>query len=101
MLSVNSPILGHLASSSRSNQIGLHRAFARIEKSGDSLEATRHSGNSGQYSYANRLSGNTRARSTHLNNLQNATSYIQSEIVKPSLNFIYLVVRVLLKSNIP
>lgn len=79
MLSVNSPILGHLASSTRRNQIGLHRAFARIGKSGDSLEATRHSGNSGQYSYANRLSGNTRARSTHLNNLQNATSYIQTQ----------------------
>ena len=79
MLSVNSPIMGNLASSSRQSQIGLHRAFARVQKAGDSLESTRQSGDSGQYSFATRLSGNTRHRSAHLNNLQNATTYVQMQ----------------------
>ena len=32
MLSVNAPIVGNLASSMRGAQVGLHRAFARVEK---------------------------------------------------------------------
>ena len=79
MLSVNAPIMGTLAASSRQSQIGLHRAFARVQKAGDSLESTRNSGDSGQFAYATRLSGNTRHRSTHLNNLQNATTYVQMQ----------------------
>lgn len=79
MLSVNSSIMGNLASSSRQSQIGLHRAFARVQKADDSLESTRQSGDSGQYAFASRLSGDTRHRSAHLNNLQNATTYVQMQ----------------------
>ena len=79
MLSVNAPIMGTLAASSRQSQIGLHRAFARVQKAGDSLESTRNSGDSGQFAYATRLSGNTRHRSAHLNNLQSATTYVQMQ----------------------
>ena len=79
MIAVNSPILRNLATSTRSAQVGLHRAFARVEKAGDSLEATRERGDSGQFSYATRLGGNTRHRHTHLKNLQNATTYVQMQ----------------------
>ena len=79
MLSVNSPILGNLAYSSTRSQVGLHRAIARVQNAGDTLESTKQNGDSGQYSYATRLNSNTKNRSAHLNNLQNATTYIQMQ----------------------
>ena len=79
MLSAASPILSHLASSSRVAQIGLNRAYARIGASGDSLESTRLSGDSGQFSYSTRLDGTTRASQSHMRNLQNATTYVQMQ----------------------
>ena len=79
MLSVNSPILGNLAYSSTHSQVGLHRAIARVQNAGDTLESTKQNGDSGQYSYATRLNNNTKHRSAHLNNLQNATTYIQMQ----------------------
>lgn len=79
MISVSSPILSHLASSNRVAQIGLGRAQARLASSGDSLESTRQSGDSGQFSYATRLSGKTRASQNHMQNLQNSTTYVQMQ----------------------
>ena len=79
MLSAASPILSHLASSNRVAQIGLNRAYARIGASGDSLESTRLSGDSGQFSYSTRLDGTTRASQSHMRNLQNATTYVQMQ----------------------
>ena len=79
MISASSPILSHLASSNRVAQIGLGRAQARLASSGDSLESTRQSGDSGQFSYATRLSGKTRASQNHMQNLQNSTTYVQMQ----------------------
>ena len=79
MISAGSPILSHLASSNRVAQIGLGRAQARLASSGDSLESTRQSGDSGQFSYATRLSGKTRASQNHMQNLQNSTTYVQMQ----------------------
>ncbi|MEC7395363.1 MAG: hypothetical protein VX839_10830, partial [Verrucomicrobiota bacterium] len=79
MISASSPILSHLASSNRVAQIGLGRSQARLAHSGDSLESTRQSGDSGQFSYATRLSGKTRASQNHMRNLQNSTTYVQMQ----------------------
>lgn len=79
MISASSPILSHLASSSRVAQIGLGRSQARMTVSGDSLESTRQSGDSGQFSFATRLSGKTRSSQNHMQNLQNSTTYVQMQ----------------------
>tara|TARA_A100001388_G_scaffold13488_1_gene9207 strand:- start:903 stop:2285 length:1383 start_codon:yes stop_codon:yes gene_type:complete len=79
MISASSPILSHLASSNRVAQIGLGRSQARLAHSGDSLESTRQSGDSGQFSFATRLSGKTRASQNHMRNLQNSTTYVQMQ----------------------
>lgn len=77
MVSASAPILSHLASSGRVAPIGLGRSQARLASLGDSLESTRQSGDSGQFSYATRLSGKTRASQNHMQNLQNSTTYVQ------------------------
>ena len=79
MISASEPILSHLASSNRVAQIGLGRSQARLASSGDSLESTRQSGDSGQFSYATRLNGKTRTSQNHMQNLQNSTTYVQMQ----------------------
>jgi len=79
MLSASAPIFGNLATATSRAMAGLQRSVGRTLRSGDAVASLRDAGDGGQFSYAVRMEGKTRAKNAMLQGMQNAVSYVQMQ----------------------
>ena len=79
MLSASAPIFGNLATATSRALGGLQRSVGRTLRSGDAVASLRDAGDGGQFSYAVRMEGNTRAKNAMLQGMQNAVTYAQMQ----------------------
>jgi len=79
MLSASAPIFGNLATVTSRAMAGLQRSVGRTLRSGDAVASLRDAGDGGQFSYAARMEGNTRAKNAMLQGMQNAVTYAQMQ----------------------
>ncbi|MBT7923329.1 MAG: hypothetical protein HN627_03645, partial [Opitutae bacterium] len=79
MLSPTAPVYGNLASATSRAMAGLQRSVGRTLRSSDAVASLRDATDGGQFSYAARMEGNTRAKNAMLQGMQNAVTYVQMQ----------------------
>ena len=79
MLSASAPIFGNLATATSRALAGLQRSVGRTLRSSDAVASLRDATDGGQFSYAARMEGNTRAKNAMLQGMQNAVTYVQMQ----------------------